>query len=253
MVTTLLLGTSLWFARSKLNSGVTYQTSGNPNIENKAIPEILRKPNPPEVLPEPAQYRVRPVIVLDAGHALITRSLNVDPGAGNETLNESPIALDIVERIAAGLKKNDCVAILTRKGNATVLNKYDRIKLANALKANVFISLHINSSPDNRAGGCITYYYRANQKRLATCVQKRLVETTELRDRGIATGRFAVLTAAKVPSVLVEPAFLSNPDESKLLELPKFKEKVAQGIVAGIMDFLETQKRIPATPTTNQE
>ena len=247
------LVTFSWITRSKLNPEVHYQLNERIELDKKPNPEILGKQNYPKPVPEPPQYRVRPIIVLDAGHALITRSLNVDPGAGNDTLNESPIALEIVERVAAGLKNNDLVPILTRKGNATVLNKYDRIKLANKLKANVFISLHINSSPDNRAGGCTTYYYRNNQKGLAHCIQNRLVEKTELRDRGVATGRFAVLTAARVPSVLVEPAFLSKPAEAKLLELPDFKEKIAEGIVAGIIDFLKTQNQIQATPITSKE
>lgn len=49
---------------------------------------------------------------------------------------------------------------------------------------------------------------------------------------------FAVLKAPDIPSILVETAFISNPEEERLLRSPKHQEKIAQAILGGITEYL---------------
>jgi len=78
--------------------------------------------------------------------------------------------------------------------------------------------------------------------RLATAVQSRLVEASHepkrrARNLGVKQAVFYVLLGAKMPSILVETAFLSNPHEEKRLADPEFQQSVADAIASGIVRF----------------
>ncbi len=78
---------------------------------------------------------------------------------------------------------------------------------------------------------------QADSSRLAYALQARLVQATLAEDRGVQQAPFFVLTGARMPAVLVEVGFVSNPDEEKLLREAAYREKIAAAIVAGMADF----------------
>jgi len=78
--------------------------------------------------------------------------------------------------------------------------------------------------------------YEARQK-LAKSIQQELVKSAQRRNIGVLQSPFAVLKYTKVPSVLVETAFISNYEEEKLLADPGFRQKVANGIAQGIENY----------------
>lgn len=73
-----------------------------------------------------------------------------------------------------------------------------------------------------------------------------------LHQRRVLQAGFAVLKSPDIPSVLVETAFISNPDEEKKLRTPAFQRGLAQGILAGVKRFVARQAPIapPARPAT---
>jgi N-acetylmuramoyl-L-alanine amidase len=73
---------------------------------------------------------------------------------------------------------------------------------------------------------------------LAELVQKEMSERLEIGNRGVKQANFTVLQGAKMPAVLIETAFLSNPAEERLLMQSSFHEKVAQGIGEAIKKFI---------------
>ncbi len=72
---------------------------------------------------------------------------------------------------------------------------------------------------------------------LAEIIQKEMNERLDIRNRGVKQANFTVLQGARMPAVLIETAFLSNPREEELLQDPAFQKKIAQGIVEAIKKF----------------
>ncbi len=76
---------------------------------------------------------------------------------------------------------------------------------------------------------------------LAGYIQEQLGNRLNRNNRGINQAGFYVLAGAFMPSVLVEIAFISNPSEEKLLKTASFRQKAAQSIADGVMEFLRVQ------------
>ena len=74
---------------------------------------------------------------------------------------------------------------------------------------------------------------------LAELVQKEMSERLDIGNRGVKQANFTVLQGAKMPAVLIETAFLSNPAEERLLQEPSFHRKVAVGIGEAIKKFIQ--------------
>lgn len=83
--------------------------------------------------------------------------------------------------------------------------------------------------------------------RLASYIQKSLIFTlnerySDVNDLGVKQGPFYVLIGAKMPSVLVEISFISNPFEGRRLKNREYREKIARGILDGIKGYIEETK-----------
>jgi hypothetical protein len=72
---------------------------------------------------------------------------------------------------------------------------------------------------------------------VAAAVDDSTIPAT-LSDRGLKTAKFYVLKYTNMPSCLLETAFISNPNEEKLLGDPSFRDKAAEGIAKGICAYL---------------
>jgi hypothetical protein len=75
------------------------------------------------------------------------------------------------------------------------------------------------------------------------------VQITGLHDRGVKVANFYVLKYTVMPAILVEAAFISNPQEEQLLREDIFIQKVATGISKGIIEYLG--KSWTDTPNNN--
>jgi N-acetylmuramoyl-L-alanine amidase len=87
---------------------------------------------------------------------------------------------------------------------------------------------------------------RHDQSRLlASRIQHTLFETLrkenpEIVDRGVMTAPFAVLVTTEMPAVLVEVACLSNDREARLLALPRYRQRIAEALFSGVVDYART-------------
>ena len=82
-------------------------------------------------------------------------------------------------------------------------------------------------------------------KRLASAVLGELRSIGELHKPGVEQAAFAVLRAPDIPSILVETAFISNPDEERKLRNPRYQLQIADAIFAGIRNHF---RRNPPGP-----
>ena len=84
--------------------------------------------------------------------------------------------------------------------------------------------------------------------RLGGSVLKRLGAVNTLHKPHVEQASFAVLTAPNIPSILVETAFISNPEEEKRLNDEGYQDKLARALLDGIREYLAKHPPRPASP-----
>ena len=188
-------------------------------------------------------------IVLDAGHGL------PDGGAENNTgLTEEKINLDIVLKLQKLLEASNCTIILTRSDEngiystdaktlreKKVSDLKNRVNIANNLEADIFVSIHLNKIAQSKYFGWQTFYKKNSEegKNLSLSIQENLNSSIQIENKRqpqTISGKY-IIDNVKIPTVIVECGFLSNPTEAKHLEQDSYQEKIAWGIYTGIMDF----------------
>jgi N-acetylmuramoyl-L-alanine amidase len=194
------------------------------------------------------------VIVIDPGHGgTQTGTHSVIDGR-----YEKEFTLDWALRLAPLLEAKGWQVFLTRTSDVDVALS-NRVMFAEAHQADVFISLHFNSSSDrnNNTAGLETYcstpagmpsnltrdyadiwsqYFPNNafdgeNLQLAVRLHTALLRATGEEDRGVRRARFiGVLHGQRHPAALIEGGYLSNSREARLIENPEFRQKLAQAV-----------------------
>ncbi|HEY3426822.1 MAG TPA: N-acetylmuramoyl-L-alanine amidase [Negativicutes bacterium] len=182
------------------------------------------------------------VIAIDPGHG------GSDSGAvGLNKTQEKTITLAVAQKMQVLLEKAGAKVLMTRKNdrdvygpNASAVDELNaRAMVGNNNKADVFVSIHINAFTSPSACGTATYYYSksAYDMLLAQNIQNSLVSVGGLLNRGISSANFYVIKHTNMPAILAELAFISNPQEEKLLNSVQFQQQMAQGLVQGLDSF----------------
>jgi N-acetylmuramoyl-L-alanine amidase len=84
--------------------------------------------------------------------------------------------------------------------------------------------------------------------RLGSAVLERLGAVNTLHKPQVEQASFAVLKAPDVPSILVETAFISNPEEERRLGDRQYQDQLARAILDGIRDYVAKHPPRPASP-----
>ncbi len=190
-----------------------------------------------------SQNSSRFFVVIDPGHG------GKDPGKPrsnpkfkHEKDLSLAVALKLGELIEKKLKKAQ--VHYTRTSDEFV-SLDDRVKIANDSIADVFISIHFNSNPVRKVYGAYCHIYSYKQPaslKLAQLIEQELIKIGR-KSNGIldATKRgynLQVLQYTEMPAVLVECAFLSNPEEEKYANSVKGQSELATAIFRGLKKFL---------------
>ena len=188
------------------------------------------------------------VIVIDPGHG------GADPGAQNSGLKEKDINLDISLRLRKVLDAKGCKVILTREEDkdffrpgfyegrmAKRAELNQRINLASENNADLFISMHANSFTQRNTYGMETYYHlkSATGKALAELIQEQLTQLQPDNKRKAKAGDYYLINQTKMPAVIVEVGFISNPRERKLLLQDNYRDQIAEAIGTGIDQYFK--------------
>lgn len=185
-------------------------------------------------------------VILDAGHGI------PDKGASSEAgHSESEINLKIASKTKKLLEKSKIKVILTRTNkfslsDSATNNKRDdlneRVKIRDNSDADLFVSIHMNYFPQTKYSGAQVFYNDSldESKTAARFVQKSLRDLIDPgNNREIKSDNdIFVLKNAKIPSILVECGFLSNPEEAELLNTDEYQNKVSWAIYCGICNYL---------------
>lgn len=159
-----------------------------------------------------------------------------DCGAVGNGLKEAEVNKTIGETLARYLKSYGYTVVTYQQTKSV----NDVWKFENQDNYDLFISIHTNSFNSTSNGHEVLYYPTSTKgKNLAQQIQTSLVKNVGLRDRGIKPRKdLCVLKRTKSIAVLVETAFISNPNEARLLrEKP---DLFARAIAIGVKNYLNS-------------
>jgi len=220
------------------------------------------------------------IILIDAGHG------GEDPGAiGYKRSKEKRITLSIAKKLANKINATRGMkAVLTRRGDYYV-GLTQRIRIAQANQASLFVSIHADAVKSRRAKGASVYILserggstnfarrleksqntadqfgvkqKLNSKdqylnkilwdlsrkdrdtqsqKLGAKILQQMQKIGHLHKKKPQKAGFVVLKTPAIPSVLVETAFISNPEEERRLNSNKEQDKIANAIYQGILNY----------------
>ncbi|OCA88374.1 N-acetylmuramoyl-L-alanine amidase [Bacillus sp. FJAT-27225] len=177
-------------------------------------------------------------IMIDPGHG------GTDPGASGNGLVEKEIVLDVANKLNSRLNDSLSKILMTRTEDSFP-SLSERVAQANKSGADIFISIHMNAFTTSSANGTETWwndvYASADSRLLAEEIQKELVKALGTRDRGVKEGDFRVIKETRMPSVLVEMAFISNGTDAGKFKTDAQRQKASDAIYRGIVNYFNKQ------------
>jgi N-acetylmuramoyl-L-alanine amidase len=226
-------------------------------------------------------------IVLDPGHG------GNDFGTSSANgLHEKELVLDVAKRLGQLLEEQLGSEVIYTRDDDRFVSLERRTEFANEQKADLFISIHANSSPFKQAAGPETYFLNFTSTRealevasrenassgktifelkdllqkialnekltesrdFAAKVQSSMIAMTKgaapQRDRGVKRAPFVVLIGAQMPSILSEIGFVSNPREEALLKRSEYRQKIAEALAKGIVQYATSLSRFQVAQAT---
>ena len=164
-------------------------------------------------------------IMLDAGHG------GTDSGAIGVSIIEKDYTLKVVKKLKEKLNNYVCDVFLTRDTD-THISLMNRCNLSNVNNCDVFISIHCNSFTDKNANGFESFSING-ESTLQKNIHKSIMNRVSIKDRGIKKENFYVLRNTYAKAILLELGFVSNINDSKILE--KDIDKFVDGIIDGLI------------------
>ncbi len=252
------------------------------------LPSVASTPSGTPKLPVPTRDNAR---TLTRMLGLKVGTIVIDPGHGGHDwgcigpngLLEKDVTLSLAVELKSLLEANLGAKVILTRSDDSFVSLEERTAIANRERADLFISIHVNSSRSRVTSGIETYYLdfaateterevaaRENatslngvydledlvkkiaqadksmeSRELASVIQKNLYSGTRklfpsAKNRGVRKAPFVVLIGAKMPSVLVEVAFISNPKDERVLRSPASQKTLTAALYSGIEDYIKT-------------
>lgn len=182
-------------------------------------------------------------IVLDAGHG------GTDSGAIStidKTVTEKALNLDMIERLNERFLMLGYDVILTRSEDEYI-KLLDRARISNTSDADIFLSIHFNSTTNSTSKGIEVLYASeknviiksVEQVHLAKAIQKELIESTGSTNRGVKNrADLIVLNKTKNVAALCELGFLTNREDMENITNSSYLDTMADAIVRGVENYV---------------
>lgn len=203
-------------------------------------------------------------IVLDPGHG------GQDLGAVRDSFVESKIVLQIAQKIKINLDQQKNIATTLTRTNASGITLKERVDIANKLKADLFVSLHANTSNSAFTSG-MEFYFNSNNSPQSLASQLTILTSAEIIEKIksdfqfynktekslllsktfkknsslqekksiIRRAAFYVIDHTSMPSTLIELGFISNRREAKKLTSEDYQNEMANLITSAILEYKE--------------
>jgi N-acetylmuramoyl-L-alanine amidase len=213
-------------------------------------------------------------VVIDAGHGGHDTG-TIGPGG----YTEKELVLDVASKLKTLIENELGAEVVMTRSDDTFVPLETRTAIANQQEADLFISIHANSSTVRSVHGVETYYlnFTSSRESLETAnrenassdksihqlqdlvkkimLQDKVDESRELAqhiehalavrkgsgvDRGVKRAPFVVLIGANMPSILAEICFISNPQDEKTVKTPENRQAIAESLFAGVKSYAES-------------
>lgn len=261
-----------------------------------ALPPSVKRPSRVVIREQGGEVEAREARPTASGDRSLIRALGlkigkivIDPGhGGHDTgtigphgLEEKNLVLDVALRLGKLLQQRLGADVVYTRHDDTFIPLETRTAIANQAHADLFISVHANSSHNPEARGVETYYlnfttsrdalevaarenavsdqsiYQLQQLVKTIALQEKIEESREfaadvqhalytglsarspgLQNRGVKKAPFVVLIGAKMPSILAEISFVSNPGDERKLRSPAYRQRIALALYRGVAQYI---------------
>lgn len=177
-------------------------------------------------------------LVINIGHG------GKDPGAVNKELGVTENQFN--RQLGVTIKQLWPYYVRLIEQDDSGLNQL--VRDINTMEPDLVVSLHCNAAEAKTATGTETLYWHTSTegKRLAECVQARMVKALGLADRGIKPrDNLAILRGTKCPAIIVEPFFISNGADYAKVDI----DALAKAILIGVSDYVGNVNTNPGQST----
>jgi N-acetylmuramoyl-L-alanine amidase len=177
---------------------------------------------------EASVARSSTVVVIDAGHGGYDRG-----GIPGQRVAEKVMNLDVAQRLRSVLQGSGYRVVMTRDSDVFV-PLGTRVAIANSYRNAIFVCIHFNSATRIGASGIETYFYSRESLALASAIHYYVAGGAPSSNRGVRRRGYFVLRRTRIPAVLVECGFLTNPSEAQYAQSSAYRQKLAEEIARGI-------------------
>lgn len=193
-------------------------------------------------------------VIIDAGHG------SPDEGAiGFNGTTEAAINLEIALKLQKLVEQSGAKVILTRSDengiysnkpnsirNLKISDIKNRVDIGNNSNADIFVSIHLNKFPASQSyNGWQTFYQNKSEKSkyLASLIQANLNKNIEKKNNRkiMPISNIYIMDNVKIPAVIVECGFLSNPSECEELRTESYQNKIIWGIYLGLQEYFANE------------
>lgn len=226
-------------------------------------------------------------VVIDAGHG------GHDTGSiGPTGYTEKELVLDVASRLRQLIETSLGAEVVMTRTEDKFVPLETRTAIANQQQADLFISIHANSSRARSVRGVETFFlnFTSSREALETASRENaasersihelqdLVKKIMLRDkvdesrelaqhiqramsgrkgagtdRGVKQAPFIVLIGADMPSILAEISFISNPQEERQIKTPAYRQAIADALFDGVRSYAESLSGLKTAKTQEKE
>jgi N-acetylmuramoyl-L-alanine amidase len=212
---------------------------------------------------------------------------------GPTGFTEKELSLDVARRLKTLIENELGAEVVLTRNDDVFVSLEARTAIANQNQADLFISIHANSSKVASARGVETFYLnypppsrdalelasrenassqasihelqdiikkimmndKASESReLASHIQKAMAARKDAGpDRGVKEAPFVVLIGANMPSILAEVSFISNPQEERSAKTPAYRQQIAESLFKGIRSYAETLSGVKTANSYDKE
>ncbi|MBU8914767.1 N-acetylmuramoyl-L-alanine amidase [Bacillus sp. FJAT-29953] len=194
-------------------------------------------------------------VFLDPGHG------GSDPGATAGGYREADLNLAVAKKAQALLVNRGYTVYMSRNDNTTI-PLLDRSQMANNLHADIFVSIHTNSTGTSTTSvsGIESYFYEsdptnpskinagmatnpdriAKSMKLANLIQEKMIAYTGATNRGTDGADFSVVRESAMPATLIEIGFINNSSERQKLFTESYQNILGKAIADAIDDYFKT-------------
>ena len=245
------------------NSKVQDKKTSKPTAETTLEPAA--EPEKTPIAPEKVSSVADKVIVVDAGHGISSYNkqepiapnsseTKIAFASGTRGINqtEEQLNLSVALKLQKALLDKGATVHMTRTENKTDMTNIDRAEFANDVNADISVKIHADGSNDSSVHGTsvlvpgnryITDNAVIGQSKLAgEFILEEFVKETGAVNMGISVRNdLTGFNWTKVPIVLVEVGFMTNPEEDRKMETDEYRDKMVRGIVSGLEKYFESR------------